>query len=410
MADPRPPERSDIPTVRLNREIPYLRLLSSTIYVRDQEVSLRFFIDKLGFNLTHDIQVTPGFRWVSVSPPDGEAFLGIIAPLPDSEEHNRIGRYSNVAFMAEDIVARYNEWSAHGVRFQQPPQPSPVGGLFAVFEDPDGNSFALLGFDSFTQAIEEQRRTLAEKLEAERRAAQEIEIAREVQARLFPQILPSLNTLDYAGVCIQAQAVGGDYYDFLHLGPGRLGLIIGDIAGKGIAAALLMANLQANLRSQSAIALNEPERMLQSVNRLFYENTIHSAYATLFFAEYCDTERRLRYINCGHHPALVLRHDERIEKLHSTSTVLGLYPHWECAIHECKLAPGDTFVLYTDGVIEATVCDTGEEFGEDRLIAAIERYRDQPASALLASITGEIQQFCPTHQFDDVTLIVAKCS
>jgi serine phosphatase RsbU (regulator of sigma subunit) len=158
------------------------------------------------------------------------------------------------------------------------------------------------------------------------------------------------------------------------------------------------------------MALNEPERMLQSVNRLFYENTIDSAYATLIFAEYCDTERRLRYINCGHQPAIVLRHDGRIEKLHSTSTVLGLYPHWHCAIQECKLAPGDTFVLYSDGVIEATAFDTGEEFGEDRLIAAIERYRDQPASALLASITGEVQQFCPTHQFDDVTLIVAKCS
>jgi serine phosphatase RsbU (regulator of sigma subunit)/predicted enzyme related to lactoylglutathione lyase len=409
MADRRPSERTYISTVRLDREKPYLRLLATTIYVHDQDVSLRFFIDKLGFTLMHDRQVAPGFRWVSVSPPDGDAILGIISPAPGSEEHKLIGQSRNVSFMAEDVDARYRDWSARGVEFVHPPSPSPVGGTFAVFRDPDGNGFAVLGFDDVTRAIEARRRALAEKLEAERRAAQEVEIAREVQARLFPQILPSLNTLDYAGVCIQAHAVGGDYYDFLHLGPGRLGLVIGDIAGKGMAAALLMANLQANLRSQSAMALNEPERMLQSVNRLFYENTSDNAYATLIFAEYCDTQRRLRYINCGHHPAIVLRHDGRVERLHSTSTVLGFCPDWECTIHDCQLAPGDTLVLYTDGVTEAASCDTGEEFGEDRLIAALERYRDQPASALLASITAEVQQFCPTHQFDDVTLIVAKC-
>src|SRR5206468_12741216 len=104
-----------------------------------------------------------------------------------------------------------------------------------------------------------------------------------VQARLFPQTLPPLRTLDYAGICLQAREVGGDYYDFLNLGGERLGLVVGDISGKGIAAALLIANLQANLRSQCAIALDQPQRLLRSVNQLFYENTTDSAYATLFF-------------------------------------------------------------------------------------------------------------------------------
>src|SRR5204863_3354295 len=137
---------------------------------------------------------------------------------------------------------------------------------------------------------EAQRRIMAERLEAERRVSQELEIAKQVQARLFPQRLPPLRTLEYAGVCHQARQVGGDYYDFLDLGRERLGLVIGDIAGKGIAAALLMANLQAHVHNQCAtywsrrftpLALGQPERFLRSVNGLFYENTTDGAYATL---------------------------------------------------------------------------------------------------------------------------------
>jgi sigma-B regulation protein RsbU (phosphoserine phosphatase) len=114
---------------------------------------------------------------------------------------------------------------------------------------------------------------MAERMEADRRVARDMEIAREVQSRLFPQVMPPLATLEYAGTCIQARVVGGDYYDFLDLGPGRLGIVLADISGKGIAAALLMANLQANLRSQHTVALEDPHRLLQSANHLFYENT-----------------------------------------------------------------------------------------------------------------------------------------
>ena len=160
-----------------------------------------------------------------------------------------------------------------------------------------------------------------------------------MQARLFPQTLPPLTTLEYAGICIQARQVGGDYYDFLDLGRERLGLVIGDIAGKGIAAALLMANLQANLRSQCAIALDQPQRFLRSVNQLFFENTTESAYATLFFAEYDDQARRLRYANCGHLCALLLRSDNTLERLDSTATVLGLFKEWDCSIGERQLSP-----------------------------------------------------------------------
>src|SRR5438046_878079 len=226
------------------------------------------------------------------------------------------------------------------------------GGMFTRFEDIDGNSFALVGYDEVNRTIEAQRRLAAQKLESERRAAQELEIAKQVQARLFPQRLPAMQTLEYAGACIQARQVGGDYYDFLDLGQGRFGLVIADISGKGIAAALLMANLQANLRSQCAIALDEPELLLRSVNQLFYENTNESSYATLFFAEYDDTTRRLRYANCGHLSALLLRSDNTLVRLDSTCTVLGLFKEWDCSMEECRLCHGDSLALYTDGISE----------------------------------------------------------
>jgi serine phosphatase RsbU (regulator of sigma subunit)/catechol 2,3-dioxygenase-like lactoylglutathione lyase family enzyme len=394
--------------VRLNRESPYLRLQSATVYVRDHDASLRFYVDQLGFSVAYDVEARPGFRWTAVAPPDGDAVLVIASPIPGTEEYGLIGHAKHIAFITEDIDAKFLEWSERGVRFLHPPRIESWGGVLTVFKDPDGNGFSLVGFDSLTRQVETQRRAQAEKLEAERRVARELEIAKQVQARLFPQMLPPLRTLDYAGTCIQAHAVGGDYYDFMDLGRGRLGLVIGDIAGKGIAAALLMANLQANLRSQSAIALDEPHRMLQSVNRLFYENTIDSAYATLIFAEYDDRLQRLRYVNCGHLPALVLKRDGAVERLHATCTVLGLFNEWECSLRECQLSSGDTLVLYTDGATEACN-EAGEEYGEHRLIAALQRYRERPSSALLASIADDIQKFSPNQQHDDITLIVSKC-
>jgi serine phosphatase RsbU (regulator of sigma subunit) len=279
--------------------------------------------------------------------------------------------------------------------------------MFTSFEDADGNSFALVASDDMSRRIEAQRSAVAEKLESDRRAAQELEIAKQVQARLFPQTLPPLRSLDYAGMCIQARQVGGDYYDFLDLGRERLGLVIGDISGKGIAAALMMANLQANLRSQCAIAVDQPQRLLRSVNQLFYENTTDNAYATFFFAEYDDRTRQLRYVNCGHLSALLLRSDGALERLDSTCTVLGLFKEWDCSMNAIHIRTGDTLALYTDGVTES-FNEAGEEFGEERLIEAIRRRPESSSQDLLAAIVAEVQQFSPDQQGDDITLIVAR--
>ncbi len=398
------PFRDDCPECP---ERPYLRVFKSTVYVKDHDRSLDFYVNKLGFSVLADVALTYDGRWVAIAPPDGQAIIALVAPKPGTEKYRLIGRDTQIGFISEDINATYEFWQRHGVRFHQPPQQTIFGITFARFQDIDGNAFELIGTDQFTREIEQERRTAAEKVEADRRTAQELEIARQVQARLFPQTLPPLKTLDYAGTCIQARHVGGDYYDFLSLGHQRLGLVIGDIAGKGIAAALLMANLQANLRSQFTLARDEPQLFLQSVNRLFFQNTTDSAYATVFFADYDDAARRLRYANCGHLSGILLRRNGKVDWLHSTATVLGLFEEWDSPIKECQLSAGDTLALYTDGVTESFNA-SGEEFGEHRLVEALRQTKADPAQHVLHSVVEEIQSFSPSEQHDDITLIVAK--
>lgn len=395
--------------VRLDRQDPYLGLLCVNIFVRNLDRSLRFYLDQLGFRLVIDENYESGGRWLAVAPPDGNAVLALVTPRRNSEEYKLIGRSRHTVLVTEDVPAKYDEWQKRGVHFHHPPQMTLWGGIFTRFEDLDGNWFVLAGRDDFVRQIETERRAAADKLDAERRAAQELEIAKQVQSKLFPQKIPQLETLDYAGLCIQARDVGGDYYDFLTLGEDRLGLIIGDTSGKGIGAALLMANLQANIRSQSAMALHQPANFLRSVNQLFYENTTSAAYATLFLAEYDDRKRSFRYVNCGHYAPILLRADDTLERLDSTSTVLGLFEEWNSDVEERQLSTGDLLALYTDGVTES-FNDAGDEFGEERLIDALVKNRDRCADAITAAIVEEVHRFSPHEQHDDITLIVAKCT
>lgn len=398
---------ADASAFRLDGTNPYLRLHFVSVYVSDQERSMRFFVDKLGFTLVSDARFASGNRWIEVSPPDGTAVLALVLPMKEFHEEHLVGNSGLVTFLTEDVERTYREWSQRGVQFTIPPQTPAWGGTFCRFVDPDGNAFALAGFTDVTRSIEERRHAYAEKLEEERRLAQELEIARQVQARLFPQILPEIHGLDYAGICVQARSVGGDYYDFLELAEGRLALIIGDIAGKGIAASLLMANLQANLRSQIPGAGEDPTRLLASVNRLLFRNTAPSAYATLFFAEYDSATGRLTYANCGHVPGFLLRANGEIPPLDSNGTVLGLFEHWEGELSSVVLQAGDLLVLYTDGITESEDRQ-GEEFGQQRLIEAVNRYRSRSAQGLVEAVSKEVLEFSAEQQFDDLTLIVAK--
>jgi sigma-B regulation protein RsbU (phosphoserine phosphatase) len=247
---------------------------------------------------------------------------------------------------------------------------------------------------------------IAERLHAEHRAAHEMELARQVQLKLLPQGGKRLRGLEYAGRCVQARAVGGDYYDFLDAGEGRLDLVLADVSGKGLAAALLVASLHASLRSQSPRD-DDPTAPLRTVNRLLFESTETNRYATLFMGQFDDTSRRLRYANCGHNPPLLLRRDGSRERLSPTAMVVGLVADWTVTTEETRLVPGDLLVIYSDGLTEATDAH-GEEFGEARLAGTIEARRDWDVAALLDAAFDEVRRFSSGEQADDQTMVIAR--
>lgn len=251
---------------------------------------------------------------------------------------------------------------------------------------------------------------LAGRIEAEKRVARELSIASDVQRRLLPQSVPRLRSLELAAHCIQARSVGGDYYDFLELGPDHLGIVLADVSGKGIHAALLMANLQANLRAQAGVSPQDPLRVLRHVNQVLWKSTDPGHFATMFFGLYSDVSRRLTYINCGHNPPLCLRGDGSVEMLPATATVLGEFEDWQVALGRTQLAPGDLFVAYSDGITEASrgLDPDGEQYGEERLVSLVREHASESAEAVAAAILGSVQGFGAGEQSDDLTLVVAR--
>jgi sigma-B regulation protein RsbU (phosphoserine phosphatase) len=252
-------------------------------------------------------------------------------------------------------------------------------------------------------AIRKQAREAFERVRTERRVKSELEIARNVQQKLFPNQTRRLASLDYAGQCVPASEVSGDYYDFLDIGTDGLGFVLADVSGKGVAAALLMANLQACFRSQSQESISQPAAMLRSVNKLFYESTPSEHYATLFFGTYDDRTRRLRYANCGHLPPFLLRADGTLERLTSTATVLGIFSNWTCEERTVDLHTGDTLVLFSDGVTEAGI-ETEEEFGEDGLLSVIQSFAGSTAETLVAAVINAVAG----EKQDDVTVVAVR--
>jgi len=247
---------------------------------------------------------------------------------------------------------------------------------------------------------------MAERLERDRRAEHEMQIARDVQSRLLPQAMPKLETLEYAGECLQARQVGGDYYDFVDLGSSRVAFVLADISGKGIAGALLMANLQANLRSRYEVAVDDLPHLLKSVNKLFYANTPDDRYATLFLGVYDENTRQLTYANCGQNPPLLFRAGGDVERLRATATVIGLFRDWQCGTQTVTLRSGDVLVIYTDGVTEANDAQ-GNEFGEQRLVETVRHNPGKTPADLIKGIQAAVQRFSVGEQFDDLTLVVA---
>jgi len=260
--------------------------------------------------------------------------------------------------------------------------------------------------------ISELARSLAAEAAQRERVNREIEIAREVQERLFPQVMPNLHGATVAGHCRPALGVGGDYYDVFELSDGRTGLAIGDVSGKGIAAALLMASLRASLRGVTLDNPREFAKLMDKVNRLVYEASASNRYATFFFAAYDIKTRRLECVNAGHNPPIVLRRglDGKTQtlRLEADGPVVGLLeiaPYTEQAL---TLMPGDLVLLFTDGISEA-MTHADEEWGEERLIEAADCCKDKQAPEILRELFVEVDTFTAgAPQHDDMTLLVLK--
>ncbi len=257
--------------------------------------------------------------------------------------------------------------------------------------------FVLKPWDN-AKLLETLRKHVRDDGPADGALARDLQIARQVQAQLLPQKKPAMKSLQIDGHCLQAGLVGGDSYDFLDLGSGHIGLVLADISGKGIPAALLMANLQAALRSLAWQAPRGLPTLLRTLNLQFLDATPPERYSTLFFGDYDDSTGVLRYANCGHPAPLLLRADGSVDHLDSTAPVLGLLERFQPEVAETRLAPGDTLIVYSDGATEPW--DDGEE-------TLLRIFRESPVSDAV-ELTARLAA-AQKEQMDDITLLIARC-
>jgi sigma-B regulation protein RsbU (phosphoserine phosphatase) len=245
------------------------------------------------------------------------------------------------------------------------------------------------------------------------RLESELEIAREVQNQLFPKDVPFVKTLELKGVCTPARVVSGDYYDFMAVSDGALAFAIGDVAGKGISAALLMATIQSAMRSQLSTSNGSgqhrpsPARMVSNLNQQLYATTSLEKYATFYFALYDESTHALTYTNAGHLPPMLLRGND-IQTMDATGTVVGAFPF---ATYEEKTVPlehGDILLAYTDGIVEPENV-YGEVFGEDRLKDLLIKYARADSSELIARTMEAVVLWTGSSELqDDMTMVVAR--
>jgi serine phosphatase RsbU (regulator of sigma subunit) len=285
-------------------------------------------------------------------------------------------------------------------------------GLIVLFNSQSGNGFTqkdsrlleIIATQS-AQVIENAR--LLEEEQALIRMQEELRLAYEIQINLLPTQAPVVAGYDIAGKSIPAKDVGGDYFDFIPIDNHRLAFCLGDVSGKGMPAALLMANLQATIRSQTLLDTSS-NACLEHSNLHMYQNSGPEKFATLFYGILDRKSHQLRYSNAGHNYPIVFSKEKGPSSLQSDGIVLGCLESFQFQEEQITFSSGDLFVLYSDGVTEA-FNSLEEEFGEKKLIEIVEQIREKPASGILDDILHAVR--CHTGdspQMDDITLVVIK--
>jgi len=236
---------------------------------------------------------------------------------------------------------------------------------------------------------------------------EQLRIAAEVQSHLFPQLKPEIPGVEYYAVCQPARIVGGDYFDYLELWPGKLSLAVGDISGKGISAALLMANLQGLLRSNGPLHPDRLDHLAHVLNQSMCERNNGDRFASLFYGIYDSASCRLDYFNAGHCPPFLVR-DGRVERLNPTGPLLGAFEESTYRPETAHLRKGDLLVIFTDGLTEAERPDL-TQFGEERMEALVVAERELPIEQLASRILKAVDQFTgEATPRDDQTLLLAR--
>jgi sigma-B regulation protein RsbU (phosphoserine phosphatase) len=253
--------------------------------------------------------------------------------------------------------------------------------------------------------IRKQANQAAERTTKRRHWQTEIEIAHNIQQKLLPQPTATLRTARYAARCCPAGDVGGDYYDFIEM-DSSIGFVLADVSGKGIGAALLMANLQASLRTRMSHASVDVPAVLQDVSKAFFESTSVEHYATMVFGRYDDSTRQFQYINAGHLAPMLLRSGGQVERLEPTSTPIGMLPHWHSLEKSITIDRGDTLVMFSDGVVENGF-ENGREFGEAALSEALLARQGLAPESLVTDLTKHVLSYSST-QHDDLTLVAIQ--
>ena len=254
----------------------------------------------------------------------------------------------------------------------------------------------------------DRRRTDTEARVVPAVGQRELSVARAVQKRLLPSGAPPLSTLRCVAHCEESGPVGGDFYDFLDLGSGNLGIVVADVSGKGVPAAIVMAHLSATLRSLAPLMREDLGLVARKVNALLLDATASHHYVTLFLATYDDARRRLRYANCGHPPPVLQRVvSGQMDWLHATAPAVGLFEVFSAGEEEVTIDAGDTLVVYSDGLTE-TWDSNGTEFGAERIGSFLTTHAGADPVSLLAGLLEERRTFGSGTQPDDVTVLVAR--